>query len=108
MLVRRRSNPSRLRIVKHQAQTAFVFTGKLADFERAGLGRGFPVNEPTRVLRRVLANAIQLASTAAHKTQELPRDQGQQLKEIVCLEQRRVDQQVALQLDLAALEQKGE
>ena len=107
MLVRRRSDASGLRVIKHQAQAALIFACELTHFELAGLGRGFPVDKPAGILRRGFTDAVELRAAPAHEGNKVSGNHRQDIEEIVRLEQRRIDNEIAFQGNFAALDQEG-
>src|SRR5579864_9601306 len=106
MLVCGHRNAARLGIIKHQAQTALVFTGKLAHFELPRLGRGFPVDKAAGVLRRGFTDTVEFGAAAAHEGNKVSGNHGQDIEKVVRLKQWRIDNEIALQDHFAALDQK--
>src|SRR5215467_3367748 len=72
-----------LRIVKHNAQLAFVLASELAHFERTRLRGSFPVDVPGGVFWHVFANAVEIRPASTHKGLPFASYQRQNLEQLV-------------------------
>src|SRR5712692_9788595 len=63
--------------VEHQHYAPLVFAGELPHLERAGLGRGLPINEARAIGRLVFADAIEVVPATADETLQFAAHQRQ-------------------------------
>ena len=62
-------------IIEYHPYLAFVLAAELAHFQRTRLCRGFPVHMARRILRHILADAIQVVAASAGKRFEFAGNQ---------------------------------
>src|SRR6266852_1528851 len=95
-------------VVKHDAELAFIFAAELAQFERAGAGRGFPIHMAGGVVRHVLADEIEIVAAAAHKSFELAGDHGKNFAKLFGGLDHGIDDHFAGQVNAPGFHQEGE
>src|SRR4051794_36012326 len=91
------------RIIKGDAELALVLAGKLAHLQRSRLRGGFPIYVPRRILGHVLANEIEIGTTASDETLPLSANQGKYLEDLVRLLDARVDENLSREGHMARL-----